>query len=58
VGKPEGRKPSERPRIRWADNIKLDLGHIGLGSIDWTGLVQDRDKWKALVNMVMNVLVS
>jgi hypothetical protein len=48
-GKPEGKGPLGRPRLRWVANIKLDLVKIGCGSMDWTGLVQDRDKRKALV---------
>jgi hypothetical protein len=57
VGKPEGKRPLGRPRWRWVDNIKMDLGEIGWGGVDWNGLVQDRDKWRALVNSVMNLLV-
>jgi hypothetical protein len=54
VGKSEGR-PLGRPRRRWVDNIKMDFGEIGWGRVDWFGLVQDRDKWIALVNAVMNL---
>jgi hypothetical protein len=53
VGKPEGK----RPRRRWANNIKIDLLQIGWGGVDWIGLAQDRDKWRALVNAVMNLRV-
>jgi hypothetical protein len=54
VGKPEGKRPLRRARRRWADNIKMDLLEIGWGVVDWIGLAQDRDKWRALVNAVMN----
>jgi hypothetical protein len=57
VGKPEGRRPLGRPRCRWEDNIKMDLREIGWGSMDWINLAQDRDKWRALVNAVMNLRV-
>jgi hypothetical protein len=52
VEKPEGKRPLGRPRRRWVDNIKMDLGEIGWGGVDWIGLVQDRDKWRALVNSI------
>jgi hypothetical protein len=57
VGKPERKRSLGRPRRRWADNIKIDLLEIGWGGVDWTGLAQDRDKWRALVNAVMNLRV-
>jgi hypothetical protein len=57
VGMPEGKSPLGRPRHRWVDNIKMDLLEIGLGGVDWIGLAQDRDKWKALVNVFMNLRV-
>jgi hypothetical protein len=57
VGKPEGKKPLGRPRHRWVDNIKMDLLDIGWDSVDWIGLAQDRNKWRALVNAVMNLRV-
>jgi hypothetical protein len=57
VGKPEGRRPLGRPRHSWVDAIKLDLGEIGWGGVDWIGLAQDRDRWRALVNAVMNLRV-
>ena len=57
VGKPEGSRPLERPRRRWEDNIKMDLQEVGCGSIDWIDLAQDRDRWRALVNGVMNLRV-
>jgi hypothetical protein len=56
VGKPDGRR-SLGPRCRWVDNIKMYLADIGWGGVDWIGLSQDRDKWKALVNAVMNLQV-
>ena len=56
VGKPEGRRPLGRPRHRWEDNIKVDLLEVGWG-IDWIDLAQDRDRWRALVNAVMNLRV-
>jgi hypothetical protein len=55
VGKPEGKRPLGKPRRRWVDNIKIDLGEIGWGGVDWIGLAQDRDNWTALVNSVMNL---
>jgi hypothetical protein len=57
VGKPEGRKPLGRPRCRWVDNIRMDLGEIGWGDVDWICLAQDRDMWRALVNSVLNLRV-
>jgi hypothetical protein len=55
VGNPEGKRPLERPRRRWIDNIKMDLLEIRLSVVDWIGLVQDRYRWRALVNSVMNL---
>jgi hypothetical protein len=55
VGRPEGRRPLGRPRCGWEDNIKMDLREIGFGDVDWIHLAQDRDRWCALVNMVMNL---
>jgi hypothetical protein len=55
MGKPEGKRPLGRPRRRWVDNIKIDLLEIGWGCVDWVGLAQDRDKWRALVNAVMKL---
>jgi len=52
VGKPEGKRPLGRPRHRWEDNIKMDLQDVG-GAGDWMELAQDRDRWRAFVNMVM-----
>jgi hypothetical protein len=57
VGKPEGRRPLGRPRRTWEDNIKMDLREIGIGDVDWIHLVQDRDRWRALVNMVISLRV-
>jgi hypothetical protein len=58
VRKPEGKRPLERPRRRWEDNIKMNLQEVGCGGMDWIGLAQDRDKWRALVNAVMNLRVK
>ena len=58
VGKPEVKRPLERPRRRWDDNIKMDLQEVGCGSKDWIELSQDRERWRALVNAVMNLRVS
>jgi hypothetical protein len=57
VRKPDGKRPLRRPRRRWKDNIKIDLLEIGLGVVDWVGLAQDRYRWRALVNSVMNFRV-
>jgi hypothetical protein len=57
VGKPEGKKPPERPRRRWQDNMKMDLQEVGSGGMDWIELVQDMDNWWALVDTVMNLRV-
>jgi hypothetical protein len=57
VGKPEGKRPLGRPRLRWMDNIKIDLSEIGLSVVDWIGLAQDRYRWRAFVNLVMNLRV-
>jgi hypothetical protein len=57
VGKSEGKRPLGRPTRRWVDNIMMDLLEIGWGGVDWIGLAQDRDKWRALVNTVMNLRV-
>jgi hypothetical protein len=57
VGKPEGKRPLGRPRRRQIDSIKMDLLEIGLGGVDWIGLAQDRYRWRALVNEVMNIRV-
>jgi hypothetical protein len=58
MGKPEGKRPIGRPRRTWVDNIKMDLGEIGLDGMDWIDLAQDRDQWRALANTVINLRVS
>jgi hypothetical protein len=57
VGKPEGKKPLGRPRRMWVDNIRMDLGEVGWGDVDWIGLAQDRNRWRALVNSLLNLRV-
>ena len=57
LGKPEGKRPLGRPRRRWVDNIRMDLQEVGCGYVDWTGLAQDRDRWRTLVSAVMNLRV-
>jgi hypothetical protein len=57
VGKLRGKRPVGRPRRRWVDNIRMDLGEVGWGDVDWIGLAQDRNRWKALVNSVLNLRV-
>jgi hypothetical protein len=57
VGKPEGKRPLGRPRRRWVNNIKMDLGEAGWGDVDWIGLAKDRNRWRALVNSVLNLRV-
>jgi hypothetical protein len=57
VGKPEGKRSLGRPRRRWVDNIRMDLGEVGCDNVDWTGLAQDRNRWRALVNSVLNLRV-
>jgi hypothetical protein len=57
VGQPEGKRPMGRPRRRWEDNIKMDLQEVECGGMDWIELAQDRDRWQALVNAVMNLRV-
>jgi hypothetical protein len=57
VGKPGGRRPLGRPRRRWEDGIRMDLEEIGWGGVEWIHLAQDRDRWRALVNAVMNLRV-
>jgi hypothetical protein len=57
VGKPEGKRPLGRPRHRWVDNIRRDLGEVGWGDVDCIGLAQDRNRWRALVNSVLNLRV-
>jgi len=57
VGKPERKRPLERPRRKWEDNIKMDIQEVGCGGMDWIELAQDRDRWQVLVNVVMNLWV-
>jgi hypothetical protein len=57
VGKPEGKRPLGSPRRRWVDNNRMDLGEVGLRDVDWIGLAQDRNRWRALVNFVLNLWV-
>jgi hypothetical protein len=57
VGKPEGKRLLGRPRHRWVDNIRMYLGEVGCGDVDWIGLAQDRNRWRALVNSVLNLRV-
>jgi hypothetical protein len=55
VGKPEGKRSLGRPRLRWEDNIKMDFQEVGCEDMDW--LAQDRDRWRTLVNLVMNLRI-
>jgi hypothetical protein len=57
AGKSEGKRPLGRPRQRWVNNIRMDLGEIGCGDVDWIGVAQGRDKLRALVSTVMNLRV-
>jgi hypothetical protein len=57
MGKPEGKRPLGRPRRRWVDNIRMDLGEVGWGDVDWIGLAQDMNRWRALANSVLNLRV-
>jgi hypothetical protein len=57
VVKPEGKRPLGRPRRRWEDNIRMDVQEVVCGVMDWIGLAQDRDRWRAIVNAVMNLPV-
>jgi hypothetical protein len=57
VGKLERKRPLGRPRCRWVDNIKMDLGEVRWGDVDWISVAQDRNRWRALVNSVLNLQV-
>jgi hypothetical protein len=57
VGKPKGKRPLGRPRHRWEDGIRMDLREIGLGCVDWIRLSHDRDRWRVVVSVVMNLRV-
>jgi len=57
VGKSDGKRPLGRPRLRWEDNIRMDLQEVECGGMDWTELAQDRDRWRAFMNSVMNIRV-
>jgi hypothetical protein len=57
VGKPEGSRLLGKPRHRWVDNIRMDLPEVGWGDVDWICLAQDRDRWRALVNSVLNLQI-
>jgi hypothetical protein len=57
VGEPEGKRTLGRPRCRWVDNISMDLGDVLLVDVDWIGVAQDRYRWRALVNLVLNLWV-
>jgi len=57
VGKPEGKRPLGRPRCKWDDNIKTNLQEVGCGGMEWIELAQDKDRWRALMNAVMNLRV-
>jgi hypothetical protein len=54
----EGKRPLGRPRSRWEDNVRMDLREVGCGGMDWIGLAQDRDRWRAIVNADMNLRVQ
>jgi hypothetical protein len=57
VGKPEGKRPLGRARRRWVHNIRMDLGEVGWGDVDWIGLAQNMNRWRAVVNSVLNLRV-
>jgi hypothetical protein len=57
VGKPEGKGPLGRPRRRWVDNIRMDFGEVGCGDVDWIGLAKDRNRWRSVVNSVLNLRI-
>jgi hypothetical protein len=55
AGKPEGKRPLGRPRCRWVDNIMMDLGEVGWRDVDWISLAKDRNRWRAVVNSILNL---
>ena len=55
VGRPDGKRPFGRSRLKWEDNIEMDLQEVGGGTMDWIAVVQIRDRWRAIVNAVMNI---
>ena len=57
MGKPKGKRPMGRPTHRWVDNIRMGLQKVGCGYVDWIGLAQDTDRWRTLVNAIMNLRV-
>jgi hypothetical protein len=57
AGKPEGKRPLGKPRRRWVDNIRMYLGKVGWSDVDWIDLAKDRNRWRALVNLVLNLRV-
>jgi hypothetical protein len=57
VGQPEGKRPLGKPKYRWEDNVKMDLQEVGFGGMYWIEMAEDRDRWRALVNKVMNFRV-
>jgi hypothetical protein len=57
VGKPKGKRPLGRRKRRWVDNIRMDLGEAGWRDVEWIGLAKDRNRWRALVNSVLNLRV-
>ena len=58
MGKPEGKRPIGRPKLRFEDNIKMDLRDVGCGDMDWIDLAQDRDRWRVFVNPVMDLRIT
>jgi hypothetical protein len=58
VGKPQGRRPLERSKRRWLNNIRMNVVEVGWGDVDWIGLAQDSDRWRSLVNSVLNLRVA
>jgi hypothetical protein len=58
VRKPEGKRSLGRPKYRWVGDIRMDLVEVGWGDVDWIGLAQDRDRWRALLDSVLNLRVA